>query len=62
MPTIYYTILDDPWGLGVLCMFIAAGAMLLQCAVLALIEKRRDRHMNTVKPRAAWRGIGWDEE
>ena len=55
MPTIYYTILDDPWGIGVLCMFMGAGAMLAQCAVLALIEKRRDKKMTTVKPRPEWK-------
>ena len=61
MPEILHTLLADPWGIGVMCMFAALLVFLGQCGALALIERRRDRRMTTVKPRAEWLAQ-WDEE
>ena len=62
MPEILHTLPADPWGIGVACMFLAIFAFLAQCGVLALIERRRNRRMTTIKPRAEWRAGVWDEE
>jgi hypothetical protein len=59
MPEILHTLLADPWGIGVMCMFAALLVFLGQCGALALIERRR---MTTIKPRAEWLAGVCDEE